>query len=96
LIPRQEVLQAVGSVSRLKIIAAMGKKPEDWWSKYQIQKETAIRPTLLRDNLSHLAKCDWIETQGIPGATRFRLKLSNPRTASFLKFLSEVEYFSEM
>jgi hypothetical protein len=95
LTPRDEVLAAVASESKIKILAAMSKKSEDWWPKYQIQKETSIRPTLLRDNLSHLVNCDWIETQGITGARRFRLKLSNPRTVSFLKFLHEVDYFSK-
>ena len=94
--PRQEVVEAVASASRFKILAAMGKKPEGWWAMYALEKETAIRRTLLRDSLRRLSNCDWVETQGITGAKRFRLKLSNPRTVSFLKFLEEADYYSEI
>ncbi len=93
--PRDEIVEAIGSVSRFKILAAMAKDPEEWWAMYALQKETSIRRTLLRDSLSRLASCEWIEAQGITNARRFRFNVSNPRAASFLRFLRDVDYFSE-
>lgn len=93
--PSEEILAALGSASRIRILFALGRRAEEWLPKYQIQKATSIRPTLLRDTLLHLAECGWVEVQGIEGANRFRMKLSNPRTASFLRFLSENDCFSE-
>jgi DNA-binding HxlR family transcriptional regulator len=93
---KDELIEALGSVSRMKILLALARDPEKPWRLYTLQKITSINRELLKENLSRLVACNWIQVQQEVGAKRYRINLSNARAKSFVEFLQSTDYLSEV
>jgi len=56
-----EIEAGLGSVGRLKIMREMLEKPDEYFTRYMLERKTGLKPVDVRSNLKILTGLNWIK-----------------------------------
>lgn len=72
----KEIERGLGSVGRLRMLKRMIEKPNGYFTKYALERETGLKPTDVRSNLEVLIELNWVKEYNYDPKT-YRINMEN-------------------
>lgn len=82
----EEIELGLGSVGRLRILRKMVEKPDEYFTKYSLERATGLKPIDVRRDLEVLLSLNWIKEYGYD-PKRYRINVENEAVKIIAEFL---------
>lgn len=82
----EDVEVGLGSVGRLRILRKMIEKPDEYFSKYALQRATGLKPVDVRRDLEILLSLGWVREYGYE-PKRYKINLENEAVKAIAEFM---------
>ncbi len=85
----KEIEIGLGSVGRLKILKEMIEKPDEYFTKYSLERKTGLKPVDVRNNLKILTDLNWIKEYGYDPKT-YKVNMENEAVMLITEFFRKI------
>ncbi|MBS7653452.1 MAG: hypothetical protein QXR06_04480 [Candidatus Bathyarchaeia archaeon] len=82
----EDVEFGLGSIGRLRILRKMIEKPDEYFSKYALERATGLKPVDVRRDLEVLLGLDWVKEYGYD-PKRYKVNLENEAVKVIAEFM---------
>jgi Fic family protein len=81
----EEVEEGLGGVGKIRILRLMIERPEEYFTKYMLEKATGLKPLDVRRSLKALVELGWVkEYQCDPKTYRVNMENENVKAVAEL------------
>jgi len=87
---REELLEALGSEGKLKVLLALSEQPNSLFTTYSIVKATGLRRSDAKKVVEKLCELGWVKQQTY-GLKKYRINLEKEEVKHLISFLRAVE-----
>jgi len=87
----KEIETGLGSVGRLKILKEMIEKPDEYFTKYVLERRTGLKPVDVRSNLKILIDLNWVKEYAYDPKT-YRVDMENEAVKLIAEFFRKIRY----
>ncbi|MEM1582550.1 MAG: hypothetical protein QXK89_08595 [Candidatus Bathyarchaeia archaeon] len=82
----EDVETGLGSVGRLRILKKMIEKPNEYFSKYALERATGLKPIDVRRDIEVLLNLGWIKEYGYD-PKRYKINFENEVVKVIAEFM---------
>jgi len=87
---REELVEALGSEGKLRVLLALSEQPNNLFTTYSIVKATGLRRQDARKVIERLCELGWVKQQTY-GLKKYQINLEKEEVKHLLNFLRSVE-----
>ena len=88
---REAVESGLGTRGRLRILRVLAEKPNQLFTKYGIEKETGLRSSELKSDLSVLLKLGWIKEHAYT-PMKYQINTSSDAVRALMELFRRLGY----
>lgn len=85
----KEIEIGCGSIGRLKILREMIRNPDEYFTKYLLERKTGLKPVDVRSNLKILVDLDWIKEYAYDPKT-YKVNMENDAVILVAEFFRKI------
>ena len=86
----KDIETGLGSVGRMRILKEMIKRPNDFFTKYMLERKTGLKPVDVRSNLKVLVGLGWVKEYHYDPKT-YRVNMENEAVKLIAEFFRKVK-----
>jgi len=85
----QEIETGLGSIGRLKILREMIEDPNQYFTKYSLERKTGLKPVDVRKNLKILTDLNWVREYAYDPRT-YKVNMENEAVRLIAEFFRKI------
>ncbi|MFQ6094829.1 MAG: hypothetical protein ACE5NN_01680 [Candidatus Bathyarchaeia archaeon] len=87
----KDIEKGLGSVGRIRILREMIENPDEFLTKYALERRTGLKPVDVRNNLKILVELGWVKEYPYDPRT-YTVNMENEAVKLLAEFFSKVKH----
>jgi len=85
----KEIETGIGSVGRLRILREMIDRPNEYFTRYMLERKTGLKPVDVRSNLKILIDLNWVKEYAYDPRT-YKVNVENEAVRLIAEFFRKI------